>query len=81
MMVQDDIIFHMLMYAKMNRGIFKKSSFKYIADPPRTWRECHKLLDKCVDRGYFQKTRPEGRRAYIYLLTLRGYAVLELGGC
>lgn len=79
-MVQPDIVFHMLKFAKYNRGIFKTSSFKYIADPPKTWRQCQYLLAQCVERGYFERTRPEGKRAYIYHLTPKGYAVLELGG-
>lgn len=76
-MVHDDIMFHMLKFAKENHGIFKKSSFKYIADPPRTWRQCHHYLDLAVERGYFEKTRPEGKRAYIYYLTEKGYNLLE----
>ena len=78
--MQDDIIFHMLKFARSNNGVFKKSSFKYIADPPRTWWEAHKVLDQCVMRGYFEKTRPDGARAYIYYLTPKGYDVLEMWG-
>lgn len=78
--MHDDIVYHVLKFARNNGGMFKKSSFKYIADPPRTWWEAHKVLDQCVARGYFEKTRSEGKRVYVYYLTQKGYEILELWG-
>ena len=76
--MHDDIVYHILKFAKENHGIFKASSFYFIADPPKTWYEKDKLLKSLVERGYFDRYRGEGSRVYIYRLTARGRSVLEL---
>ena len=77
-MVQDDIVYHILKFARDNHGVFKASSFYFIADPPRTWYEKDKLLKNLVERGYFERYKGEGCRVYTYRLTLKGRSVLEL---
>jgi len=76
--MQDDIVYHILRFAKENKGVFKTSSFHYIADPPRTWYEKNKLLELLVARGYFDKYKGDGSRVYLYRLTLKGREVLDL---
>ena len=78
--MQNDIIFHMLKFVRENNGVFKKSLFKYIANPLKTWWDAPKLLDHRVASGYIEKTRPEGKRAYMYYLAPKGYNVLEMWG-
>jgi len=76
--MQDDIVYHILKFAKENNGIFKVSSFKYIADPPKTWYEKQLLMESLVSRGYFDKYRGDGSHIFLYRLTLLGREVLEL---
>jgi hypothetical protein len=76
--MREDIIYQMLRFAEMNHGVFKTSSFKYIADPPVTWRQRQAVLQRCVDLDYFDRYRADGKRAYVYTLTPHGRDVLAM---
>ena len=69
-MVQDDIMYHVLVFARDNGGVFKNSSFHFIADPPRTWPEKRDLLEHMVGLGFFEKYK--NNRIYLYRITEKG---------
>jgi len=74
-MMHDDIMIHILRFAKEHGGVFKNSSFAYIADPPRSWPEKKALLDFMAEAGYFEKYK--SGRIYLYRLTEKGRNYLE----
>lgn len=76
-MVADDIEYRMMQFASENHGLFKNSSFNYLADAPRTWRERDLILQRMVDMGFFDKRREEGHKVYYYYLTMKGYNALD----
>lgn len=76
-MVAKDIEYRMMRFAFDNHGLFKNSSFNYLADAPRTWRERDRLLQTMVDRGFFEKRREEGHKVFYYYLTTKGYNALD----
>lgn len=68
--MHDDIMYYILSFARENGGVFKNSSFNYIADPPKGWIARRDLLEYMTSLGYFEKFKVN--RIYMYRLTEKG---------